>query len=251
MEQLMYFMSVFLSTYTSGHNIAESNQVIAMPSSLPSPPSLSVTVSSSGNDIENKVILNWTASSCFYPVTAYKIYQDDVLIQTLSSELTFAVEHLTYGQSYNFSVSAISQVGEGSKLNSISATPISVPTSPTNLLVSYDDHNQNHVDLQWSASVSNGSDITSYTIQYSLDPTFQSGVYSVPAYSTNDTLVDSQLIIPYADKSTTTGWFYFQVCANNNVGSSPFSNTSTISVEELPVAVQELSASNDQNQQCN
>jgi len=231
--QTYYFYAcIYLSSYSSGTEIMESAKVDSMPSDLPTQPNLSATVSSSGNDIQNTVILSYTESSCFYPILNYNIYQNNILIAQ-TPDLTYTVQNLNYGQSYNFKVSALAIVGESSKASQ-SATPLSVPTSPSGLVVSFDPANANSVDLQWSASsASNGSDIQSYTILYSLDPTFQSGVNIVNSMDVNNTLNDAQLIIPYADRTTSTGWFFFKVSAVNAIGSSPFSPVATITVSEL------------------
>ena len=64
------------------------------------------------------------------------------------------------------------------RLFAIDATPRSVPSAPTSLLINYDETVPDSVDLSWVASdASNGSAIQSYNIYYSsLDPTFTSGV---------------------------------------------------------------------------
>ena len=60
--------------------------------------------------------------------------------------------------------------------------------------------------------------------------------------------MDAQLIIPYANRTTSTGWFFFKVAAINTIGTSPFSSLSTITVSDLPHQVENLTAVNsDQN----
>lgn len=242
-QTYFFYASVYHSSYSSGTIIDESNKVSSIPSDLPTQPNLSSSVSTSGNDLENTIQLNWTESTCSYEILHYKIYLDSVLLDT-TNQTFYTVSNLNYGQAYRLEVSALSIVGESSKAR-VNATPVSVPSAPSNLIINYDESNVNSVDLQWSASASsNGSDIQSYTILYSLDPTFQSGVSTVSSTSLNDTLMDAQLIIPHADRTTSTGWFYFKVCAVNSIGQSQFSSISTISVSELPVQIQSLSASN-------
>ena len=100
------------------------------------------------------------------------MYNDNILI-VQTSDLTYTVQNLNYGQSYNFKVSAVSIVGESTK-SSIDATPRSVPSAPTSLLINYDESVPDSVDLSWVASDAvNGSAIQSYNIYYSLDPTIQ------------------------------------------------------------------------------
>ena len=113
------------------------------------------------------------------------------------------------------------------------------------MLIKYDEAVPDSVDLSWVASdASNGSAIQSYNIYYSLDPTFTSGVSIVNSTDVNETLLDAQLTIPYANRDTSTGWFYFKVNAVNSIGSSPFSAISTITVDSLPHVIENLTASN-------
>jgi hypothetical protein len=234
-----FYACVYLSSYSNGTELMESEKVEAMPSDLPTQPNLSVGVSSSGTDLQNTAVLTWTVSSCFYPILNYNVYQDNILI-VQTSDLTYTVQNLNYGQSYNFKVSAVSIVGESTK-SSIDATPRSVPSAPTSLLINYDEAVPDSVDLSWVASdASNGSAIQSYNIYYSLDPTFTSGVSIVNSTDVNETLLDAQLTIPYANRDTSTGWFYFKVNAVNSIGSSPFSAISTITVDALPHVIENL-----------
>jgi len=238
-----FYACVYLSSYSNGTELMESEKVEAMPSDLPTQPNLSVGVSSSGTDLQNTAVLTWTVSSCFYPILNYNVYKDNILI-VQTSDLTYTVQNLNYGQSYNFKVSAVSIVGESTK-SSIDATPRSVPSAPTSLLINYDEAVPDSVDLSWVASdASNGSAIQSYNIYYSLDPTFTSGVSIVNSTDVNETLLDAQLTIPYANRDTSTGWFYFKVNAVNSIGSSPFSAISTITVDSLPHVIENLTASN-------
>lgn len=55
---------------------------------------------------------------------------------------------------------------------------------------------------------------------------------------------DANLVIPQADRSTVTGWFYFKVCAVNSVGSGPFTAAVTIVADVVPNAVANLTATN-------
>jgi titin len=101
------------------------------------------------------------------------------------------------------------------------------------------------VDLSFSAPANTGgTPITSYTIMYSLDPSFVNNVQSVSVNGTDAEIQDANLVIPYADRSTVTGWFYFKVCAVNAVGAGPFTSAVTIVAEIVPNAVTNLAASN-------
>jgi hypothetical protein len=66
--------------------------------------SISAQVSSSGNDLQNSVLLTYSISTCYYPILSYKIYQDGSLIYTETAVasvgmLSYAVTDLNYGQS--------------------------------------------------------------------------------------------------------------------------------------------------------
>jgi hypothetical protein len=67
-----------------------------------------------------------------------------------------------------------------------------------------------------------------------MDSSFQSGVYTASANSTSDQIQSSSLIIPVIDQSTTTGWYYLKVSANNNSGGSRFSSLATIMPQSVP-----------------
>ena len=242
-----FYASAYTSSLNSGNHMVESLKVQCTPSAVPSQPILSVSSSHSGLDLQNTAVLTWSASICSLPIQSYKIYRDDVLLSSVDgSVLTFTDTNLTYGQSYSYQLSAVALVGES--LKSLSSTVLisSVPSICQNLKVNYDEANPTLVDLSWEAPVyTNGSNITSYTIQYSLDPSFQSGIYSVSSNQVSDSINDSQLTIPSANFSTSTGWYYFRVSANNSIGMSPWTSIATIQPKTVPIAVQNLSSVNN------
>jgi titin len=79
---------------------------------------------------------------------------------------------------------------------------------------------------------------------YSLDPSFITNVQSVSINGTAASIQDANLVIPYADRITSTGWFYFKVCAVNSVGAGPYTSAVTLVADALPNAVTNLAASN-------
>ena len=100
-----FYASIYSSLYSNGTVIIESQKISSIPSDLPTQPSNFIaSVSTSGNDLGNTVQLSWSPSTCFYPITQYNIYQNDTLIHS-TSDLSYTVENLNLGQSYNFKVS--------------------------------------------------------------------------------------------------------------------------------------------------
>ncbi len=61
------------------------------------------------------------------------------------------------------------------------------------------------MDLSFTAPSNNGgTSITSYTIMYSLDPSFVTNATSVSVSGTTVSVQDANLVIPYADRLTST-----------------------------------------------
>jgi fibronectin type 3 domain-containing protein len=216
----------YQGAYQSGTRLADSLSQTCIPGSPPqAPTNVLSTVSTTGNVMSGIVKLSWTASVCDvnYPVQNYKVYSSTdnanfTLLSTIS-DVSFSASALLNGQTYYFKVSAVNQLGE-----SLSSTPISAT---------------------WMApSESGGSAVVSYTIQYSLDPTFQTGVSFATANQTSNSIQSSSFMIPFADLTTSTGWYYFQIATNTAIGSSAFSQSSTISAIAMPAAVQNFTATN-------
>jgi hypothetical protein len=84
-----------------------------------------------------------------------------------------------------------------------------------NLVINYDENtsindnpNYQNVKLDWNTSETDGgTDIISYTIQYSLDSSFEENVFSlITTNNTSDVEThSSNLIIPYASRTSSTG----------------------------------------------
>ena len=92
--------------------------------------------------------------------------------------------------------------------------------------------------------MSGGSAVLNYTIKYSLDPSFTVNVFSATINGTSGQLLDANLIIPFADQLTSTGWYYFKVCANNALGSGDFTSATTLMPDSMPMAVVDLTGNN-------
>jgi titin len=101
------------------------------------------------------------------------------------------------------------------------------------------------VDLSFTAPAEiGGTSIVSYSIMYSLDPSFNTNVQTVSVNGTDVSVQDANLVIPFADRHTSTGWFYFRVSAVNAVGAGPFTSAVTLVAEVVPNAVMSLEGSN-------
>jgi hypothetical protein len=124
--------------------------------SLPSAPTRLVATAGYGY-----VDLSWSASSFDGgpSVAGYKIYVNGTTNPILTSETSKRIENLTAHTLYTFVVSAQTDVGEGQKSESASATPI-LPPPPTNLVASA---GNTYVDLSWNAP-SSGPSVSQYRI---------------------------------------------------------------------------------------
>jgi fibronectin type 3 domain-containing protein len=108
---------------------AQSNELSALPVSVPSAPTL--TSSTPGNA---QMTLAWTvpSSNGGSAITNYKVYRGstsggETILTTLGNVLTYTDTSLTNGQSYYYKVSAVNSVGEGPLSNELSGMPTNTP----------------------------------------------------------------------------------------------------------------------------
>ena len=82
-------------------------------------------------------------------------------VSTGTTSSTFTITGLTNGTTYTVSVRADNAIGNGNASSPASATPLTVPGPPTNVLAGSDSAS---ADVSWSAPVNNGgSAVTGYT----------------------------------------------------------------------------------------
>jgi hypothetical protein len=251
--------TAFLGGYSSGTQLTETSMVQVICCTQPDAPTdLAAVTSSVGHIINQEIDLSWTASfsNASHPVLNYKIYlsyeHGSDVITTPDATPAYVLNGLQNGVEYSISVSGVNLVGEGDQCNPVLATPLGLAGPPTALFVNYDPNASNNVspgyqsvDLSFNApEETGGTDIISYTIMYSLDPSFITNVQSVSVNGTAASIQDANLVIPYADRITSTGWFYFKVCAVNSVGAGPYTSAVTLVADALPNAVTNLAASN-------
>jgi parallel beta-helix repeat protein len=110
----------------------KSNEVSAMPCTVPSAPQNLTAVAGDGN-----VTLTWQppADDGGSPITGYKIYygtspSNYTTNITVGNITSYTITGLTNGQKYYFVVSAINGVGEGPWSNEVSATPTAEQQQP-------------------------------------------------------------------------------------------------------------------------
>jgi hypothetical protein len=103
---------------------------------------------------DGQVVLSWTApaNDGGSAVTGYKVTNDNGVTWIPVSALTYTFSSLDNGINYAFSVRAINANGDGASV-SVSATPASVPSAPTELKVSAGDKT---AALSWGAPADNG-----------------------------------------------------------------------------------------------
>jgi titin len=130
-------------------------------------------------------------------------------VSTGTTSSTFTITGLTNGTTYTVSIRADNAIGNGNASSPASATPLTVPGSPTNVLAASDSAS---ADVSWSAPADNGgSTVTGYT---ATAYTSSAGTTAVGTPCTTSTLACS---ITGLTNSTT---YYVGVVATNAAGSS-------------------------------
>ncbi len=191
---------------------------------------------------DGEVSLSWDTPSDDggSAITNYRIYRGTTsgnldLLTTVGNVLTYTDTGLTNGQTYYYRVSAVNDVGEGSRSNEVSATPeadTTVPPAPENLQVSAGDE---EVSLSWEAPSSDGdSSITNYRIYRGTS----SGDLSLL-----DTVGN---VLEYTDTGLTNEQtYYYAVSAVNEIGEGAMSDEVSATPEAdttVPSAPQNLDA---------
>jgi cytochrome c biogenesis protein CcdA/fibronectin type 3 domain-containing protein len=192
-----------------------SNEVSAQPSqtvSVPTAPQNLVATAGNGN-----VILTWSApaNKGGAAITNYTVYRGTTSgggtpLTTLDNVLTYTNTGLSNGLTYYYTVSAVNSIGEGTKSNEASATPVdgSVPSAPIKLIATKGD---SLVELEWTAPSYSGPG----TIIYHL---FRNG-----------TEVWNGTVTEHVDLGLVNGVTYsYSVAASNAIGWGP--NSSNVQV---------------------
>ncbi len=137
---------------------------------------------------------------------------------------------MTNGETYNYILTALNEVGEGLFSKSIIAVPMTIPTAPQNLQSGTGD---GFVSLSWGAPTDDGG----------------STIYEYKIYkgsiSKDELVIDSisSEFNSYNDTSVKNGNYYFYyITAVNSAGESPPSNELNAQPARLPTQPQDLQA---------
>ncbi|QJD81944.1 GLUG motif-containing protein [Cohnella herbarum] len=186
----------------------------------PGAPSLQIT-----NVGNAQATLEWSAIN---GSTSYRIYKrisagvyDREEATVTSATYRYSVTGLVNGTNYNFIVRAVIGVAEGADSNEVSATPMTVPGAPTNVMATAGD---GQASVAFAAPADDGgSSITSYTVQSS-----PGGINKIGTAS------------PIVITGLSNGTIYtFTVSATNSKGDGPASETSNAVMHPIGVPIQQ------------
>ena len=167
------------------------------------------------------ISLSWSAPASDDTITGYKVYRDTVFLKTVVGTST-TDSPPTLGQSYSYTVSAVSGVGEGSQSTSASAIYGTPPDPPTSVQTSITDPNANPLDI---------------FIQYSSPTNVGSGTLTgFEIYRDASLITTVGLVSSYTDTVPSSGTYTYLVRAVSTHGTSTDSNTSNITTPTIPNA---------------
>jgi hypothetical protein len=204
----MYYYTVTASNVIGvGAAVGPSSVVAA---TLPGAP---ITVTA--NDNTTSVLVSWTSptSNGGNSLTGYKVYRTDGTGWTLLSSVTdptvlcYCDQSVVAGVSYQYCVSALNSIGEGSRSNASASITIVSPPSAFSMAALV---GNSIVTLKWVAPISDNTPLLGYTIIRT-----ETGTGSV-----SSTTVDPSLT-RFIDTNVTAGLNYsYQIFAANVAGSS-------------------------------
>ena len=155
-----------------------------------------------GSPRETVIELSWnsiTDKNGAYPA-GYKLYRDNVLIQTLDhTTLAYIDTGLVEATGYNYQIGTSDRFGYISTLSSnvrVITYDATAPSVPTNLTVVAGTDPDTELDISWTASTDNSGRVWSYLI-YRDDVLVQTVSGSPIATSWSDTGLDEQTVYDY------------------------------------------------------
>ena len=193
---------------------------------------------------DTRIKLDWTTpADNSYSLSGYKIEQSldntnwsTIVANTNSSAVTYTVTGLTTVTDYYYRVSAINALGEGATATVVSVTTMGVPDAITTLAgtaaVNSINTQRSDITLTWTAPTANGTPITAYNVQVSIDGTTWLNLPNVTTTSTihSNTINDTD--------------FSYRVYSVNAIGTSLVSNTGVVwSLPNVPTGLSADTAS--------
>ena len=182
------------------------------------------------------ITMSWVTPNSDDTITNYKIYRDGSLIDTITPANSYSDSSITPGNSYVYSATAVSAVGESSQSNTGTATAgISWnPPGSVSAVISDPDNSPFDISVSWSASTqgSGTGALTGYELWRTNGATtvLVATLGNVLAYS--DTVSLANTNFEYFVKSTST---------QGTSGNSP--NSNTVTTPTIPSAITDLSGS--------
>ncbi len=221
-----------------------STDVQAVPIAFPAAPTgLTAAVAPAAGVGPGEVKLSWIAPSSNggSPIWDYLIERStdgttwSPVNDGVSTNTTYTVSGLSNGTPYWFRVSARNSLGVGPPTEPASATPATLPAAPSGLTAAVAPApgvGSGEAKLTWTAPSGNGSAITDYVIESSLDGTTWSPLADPVSPTTGHTVVNLIGGTSYR----------FRVAAKNSVGTGPWSTSVTATPATEPAAPSGLTA---------
>jgi subtilisin family serine protease len=188
------------------------------------PSGLSAAVAPAAGLGSGQVTLAWTAptSTGGAPITDYLIERSadgttwSAVDDGVSTATGFSIGNLDNGTTYSFRVAAVNAVGTGVWSDVVAATPAWIADAPNGLMgavAPVAGVGSGQVKVTWTVPSANGSPISDYVIQWSVDgvawTTVNDGVSTAPSY----------LVRGLANGTR----YQFRVASRNAIGDSPWS----------------------------
>jgi len=180
-----------------------------------------------------KVTLSWnTPSSGGSTILRYNVYWSVTptgatnRIDTLTNATTFVHSELTNGVRYYYTISAVTAIGEGPRSPTVFATPLSVPSAPSELTAV---GGAKSITLTWTAPSDGGTAVTGYKIYRG---SASGGESLLKLIGPNTTYVDPGL----PDNML----YYYKIRAINSQGDGPISSEVSARTIDKPGAPQNV-----------